>query len=132
MPYFHFAFSDVVTWYIEHEYYKEMSGKLEVVSCMYVYYHLNCTHIFVGSNIPHNENKGDDMIKIMSHFGRTVTQPISTLHSLLFGGDQLTAARIRGAQEGKCDSVKASKRFEGLIPVIEDWHTKVIVLEVSV
>ena len=63
--------------------------------------------------------------------GRTVTQPISTLNSLLFSGDQLTAARIRGAQEGKCNSVTASKQFEGLIPVIEDWHTKVIVPEVS-
>lgn len=96
----------------------------------------------------HNENKGDEMIKIMSLIhqfvpvieheqqvdisdGRTVTQPISTLHSLLFGGDQLTAACVRGAQEGKCNSVTASKRFEGLIPVIEDWHTKIIVLEVS-
>ena len=57
------------------------------------------------------------MIKIMSHVHqfiagmktnqqadisdeRTVTQPISTLHPL-FGGDQLTAAHIRGTQEGK-------------------------------
>ena len=64
--------------------------------------------------------------------GRTVTQPISTLHPLLFGGDQLTAARIRGAQEGKCNSITASNRFEGLIPVIEDWHTKVVLLEVGI
>ena len=88
------------------------------------------------------------MIKIMSHIhqfvpvieherqvdvgdGRTVTQPTSTLYSLLFGGDQLTAARVRGAKQGRCNSVTASNRFEGLIPVIEDWHTKVIVLEVS-
>jgi len=42
----------------------------------------------------------------------------------------LTAARIRGAQEAKCNSVTASKRLDGLIPVIEDWRTKVIILEV--
>ena len=64
--------------------------------------------------------------------GRTVTQPISTLHPLLFGGGQLTAACIRGAQEGKCNSITASNRFEGLIPVIEDWHTKVVLLEVGI
>ena len=87
------------------------------------------------------------MIKILSHVhqfvpvveceqevnvgdGRTTSQPMSSLHPVLFGGDQLTAARIRGAQEAKCNSVTASKRFDGLIPVIEDWHTKVIILEV--
>ena len=87
------------------------------------------------------------MVKVMSHVhqcvpvveyeqevnvgdGRTISQPMSMVHPVLFGGDQLTAARIRGAQEAKCNSVTASKRFDGLIPVIEDWHTKVIILEV--
>lgn len=85
----------------------------------------------------YNENKGDEMIKIMSHVhqfvpvveceqevdvgdDRTTSQPMSLLHPVLFGGDQLTAARIRGAQEAKCNSITASKRFDGLIPVIED------------
>ena len=89
----------------------------------------------------HNENKGEEMIKIMSHVHQfvpvvecekqveinsemTVSKDCSKAHSLLFGGDQLTAARIRGAQEAKSNSVTLTKRFDGLIPVIEDWHTK--------
>ena len=32
IPYFEFGFSDVVTWHITHEYYKEISQKSEVVS----------------------------------------------------------------------------------------------------
>ena len=32
IPYFQFAFSDIVTWHMEHEHYKEMSEKSEVVS----------------------------------------------------------------------------------------------------
>ena len=32
IPYFQFAFSDIVTWHIEHKYYKEMSEKSEIVS----------------------------------------------------------------------------------------------------
>ena len=52
------------------------------------------------------------------------------MHSIPFGGDQLTAARVRGAQAAKCNSVTSAKRFDGLIPVIEDWHTKVVLLEV--
>lgn len=88
------------------------------------------------------------MIKILSHVhqfvpvvererdvdvgnGITVSQPVSSLHSLLFGGDQLTVARVRGAQEAKSNSVSSSKRFDGLIPVLEDWHTEVILVEVN-
>ena len=35
----------------------------------------------------------------------TISQDYSKVHSVLFGGDQLTAARIRGAQEAKSNSV---------------------------
>ena len=73
----------------------------------------------------YNENKGDKMIK-MSHVhqfvpmveceqevdvgdGRTTSQPMSLLQPVLFGSDQLTAARIRGAQEAKCNSITAFK-----------------------
>ena len=61
-----------------------------------------------------------------------MTQPISTLLPLLLGGDQLTAACVRGAREGKYNSITASNRFEGLILVIEDQHIKVALLEVSI
>ena len=60
----------------------------------------------------------------------TVVQSHSKVHRILFGGEQLTAARIRGAQEAKCNSLTSTKRFDGLIPVIEGWHTKVVLLEV--
>ena len=59
-----------------------------------------------------------------------VTENSSVLHQLLFGGDQLTAARIRGAKQAKSNSVTAAKRLDGLFPVIEDWHTMVVLLEV--
>ena len=41
-------------------------------------------------------------------------------HPILFGGDQLTAAHVRGAQDAKCNSASADKRFDGIVPVIED------------
>ena len=46
----------------------------------------------------------------------------AVLHPLLFGGDQLTAARARG--------ISPMTRLEGLIPCAEDWHAKVNLLEV--
>lgn len=60
-----------------------------------------------------------------------VDKPESVLHKKLFGGDQLTAARARGAQLAMSNSKTAMKRFNGVIPVIKDWHTEVLLYEVS-
>lgn len=52
-------------------------------------------------------------------------------HPILFGGDQLTVARIRGSQRIRQNSEDEKGRLEGLVPCVEDWHTKVILLEVN-
>ena len=52
-------------------------------------------------------------------------------YQILFGGDQLTAARARGSQRVRMNSDSGLSRFEGLISVIEDWHAKVILLQVT-
>lgn len=54
-----------------------------------------------------------------------------TFHRLLFGGDQLTAKRARAGVRIRNNSVNSSDRLEGLLPVSEDWHAKVVFLEVS-
>ena len=98
-----------------------------------------------------NENKYSEMIDIISNLHQyiptmetsittdlsadpeTVDQPISEkLHPLLFGGDQLTAARARGCQELRINSDTSTGRLQGLIPVAEDWHTTVTLLVVSI
>ncbi len=50
--------------------------------------------------------------------------PKALIHPVLFGGDQLTAARARGAKRAKANSIDPCLKFDGLIPVAEDWHTK--------
>ena len=93
-----------------------------------------------------NENKGNDMIDIMEHLHKYVpsvsyteevvikekvnARPRAVIYPVLFGGDQLTAARGRGAQKSRVNSMSPIVRFDGLIPCAEDWHTKVIFLEV--
>ena len=52
-------------------------------------------------------------------------------HPILFGGDQLTVARIRGAQRIRLNSENEKGRLGGLVACVEDWHAKVILLEVS-
>ena len=50
----------------------------------------------------------------------------------LVGGDQLTVARIRGAQRIRGNSPTSEQRFDGLLPVAEDWHAKMCFLEVRI
>ena len=52
-------------------------------------------------------------------------------HSILFGGDQLTVARIRGAKVLRDTHDTPTDRLEGVLPVVEDWHARMTLLKVS-
>ena len=99
--------------------------------------------------LPYNETKYEDMINILQHaqsyvpakvVNREVTLPDQTpmqyseQHHLVtvIGGDYLTAARARGAQKIRSNSLKSEDRLDGLLPVSEDWHTKMCLLQVRV
>ena len=94
-----------------------------------------------------NENKLDEMGKILDHYmtlvpfipgeddvllptGSKVTIDTTQFHPVLFGGDQLTAARIRGTQILRDTEETPVKRLEGIVPVVEDWHAGVALLKV--
>ena len=94
-----------------------------------------------------NENKGNEMVDIVSHLhqyvpvihdtdrktisnGDSVTVNKDVCRPLLFGGDQLTAARARGAKKSRRNSEGMVGKLTGLHPVAEDWHTKANFLEV--
>ena len=51
--------------------------------------------------------------------------------SILFGGDQLTVARIRGTQIHRDTHDQRVDRFEELVPVVEDWHSRMTLMKVS-
>lgn len=52
-------------------------------------------------------------------------------HPILLGGDQLTTSRARHSIKSKINSQTPLKQLRGIIPVMEDWHTKANVLGVS-
>lgn len=54
------------------------------------------------------------------------------IYPTLLGGDQLTVARVRGAQKLRCNEFTPADRLEGLIPFSQDWHSFVACLEVSI
>ena len=62
--------------------------------------------------------------------GEVVSVPQERVHPILFGGDQLTACRARGAKKAKLNSFDLSSRLDGLIPQAEDWHTCLNFIEV--
>ena len=63
--------------------------------------------------------------------GEQVAVQADYFHHILFGGDQLTSARIRGAQRLRSNSDNCRGRLEGFAAVTEDWHAKVCLLGVS-
>lgn len=87
------------------------------------------------------------MVEVMEHLHKYIPERIvkehyviddidmviekSSISPVLFGGDQLTASRARSAKKAKINSTTSSKRMDGLVPVAEDWHTKLTLLSVS-
>ena len=63
--------------------------------------------------------------------GNTVTVDKTSFHKVLLGGDQLTAARVRGTKSLKQIETRAVDRLQGLIPVVEDWHARMAFVTVS-
>lgn len=96
-----------------------------------------------------SENNYDDMIEILEHLHQYVPTATGTIdlplpdteekmtisktdfHTLIFGGDQLTAKRARGGQTIRANSVEDEHKLFGLLPAAEDWHAKVALLSVS-
>ncbi len=48
----------------------------------------------------------------------------------IIGGDQMTASRTRGSKGAVNNSENGADGLEGLILVVEDWHSKRCLLEV--
>lgn len=61
----------------------------------------------------------------------TITVNVDNFHYILFGGDQLTAERATGAKRSLANENRGCDRLEGLVPIIEDWHSKVCFLKVN-
>ena len=55
----------------------------------------------------------------------------ASFHTVVFGGDQLTAKRARGSQMIRSNSITSSHKISSLLSIAEDWHAKLCFLEVS-
>ena len=97
-----------------------------------------------------NENKLDEMVDIMAMLHKYVptmesskeipvpgrTEPrhfaIHKFHPiLLLGGDQVTVVRPLASQQIRKNSRNFLDQLKGITPVCEDWHARVILLQIS-
>ena len=99
--------------------------------------------------IPKDETKYEDMIEILEYLHQYVpanevrrelvdpeTEEVMTIedHSFvttLVGGDQLTTARACCALLIQEDRDLGKDCLDGLLPVTEDWHAKLCLMEVT-
>ena len=70
--------------------------------------------------------------KRIESINEEVPVPSAIYHHIFFGGNQLTAARVRSAQKHMCNADTPAKRLVGFHAMIEDWHTKLTFMEVSI
>ena len=68
---------------------------------------------------------------VLSPTGTSLSYDKTQFHQILFGGDQLSVARSRSTKILRCTHDKATDRLEGLVPVPEDWHTRMTFMKVS-
>ena len=127
IPYFKQSFDRAIDWHIEHKYYHELSQPSEWVrysNSVYNYIGLEMVEIMATKHVP---------------MSRAVFVPSLNEHidiqearsfPIILHGDYLTAARARGAQKFKINADSPSNRYEGLVSVSADWHTKLRVLSV--
>lgn len=105
-----------------------------------------CVQVPLGVLL-HDENKLDDMAKILSHYmklvstaevkghkrlpnGSIIDYDDTWVFSISFGGDQLTIACICGTQILRDTQSKCDDQFEGVCSVVEDWHTRMTLIKV--
>ena len=60
----------------------------------------------------------------------TVSKVRLKQHRIVFGGDQLTVARTRGAQVAMANAHALKERIDGFFPTVQDWHTEVVLIKV--
>ena len=86
----------------------------------------------------------DEMCTIMKNLHRYIPKAVHPVlyegeettvaeefyQAILFGGDQLTVCRNRGAQAARCNDDVAIERLDGITPVTEDWHARLTLMRV--
>ena len=85
-----------------------------------------------------NENKVDGMCAIMDELHKYVPKILKhqgsteedRLYQVLAGGDQVTVVRARSAIGIRRTHDTNTEKLKGIVPVVEDWHARLTLLQV--
>ena len=72
----------------------------------------------------------EEEIEIRVDENTTIQEKQQMIHPIYLGGDQLTVARARAAKTARASEITPTQRLEGLVPTLEDWHTRLCLLTV--
>ena len=123
---------------------------LGVINNSSIFKHNNYTlyKVSLGVNL-NNESKTEEMVEVLDVLHTYVptttsaytyehpdteeeeTLNVHRFNHVLVGGDQLTVSRIRSAQQIRKNSNDLEERLEGLVPFIQDWHSKLCFMQVD-
>ena len=142
----------LITKHIPSSHGKEMSTKSTVARLVHCKATTTIIPICINMQVPLgiqllSENNLNDMRKILENFHKLVSSHHKEGHhtlpngeildfddtsffTVLLGGDQLIVARARGAQAMRASYDRPSDRLEGIIPVVEDWHSWMTLMRV--
>lgn len=85
-------------------------------------------HKYVPSKVAKVPYCGDEQEELSEDAAVSII--LTIFHKILFGGDQLTVARARGSQLDRVTSDTGANQLQGIIPVFEDWHVELLLLQV--
>lgn len=75
-----------------------------------------------------DETRIADMIDVMLHYDQYV--PGNPLIPVILYGDGLSCERVNDASNARINAHTPRDRLEGLIPAIQEWHKRVLLLGV--
>lgn len=79
-----------------------------------------------------NENKKEEIIEIVELLQQYVPtdEGLKQVHTVAFGGVQLTVERCRGSQSAIVTSDNQINTLEGVHSLVSPWHAEVVLLQV--
>jgi len=74
----------------------------------------------------------NDVTTTFEDTGEIMTYTEYNFHPICCTGDQLTVACERTAQSVRHHSEDELERLEGLVPIVDDWHTNMTLVKVLI
>jgi len=127
MPYFHYACSGIVTWYCEHQYYKGMNSKSEVVCILSRYFFLDVNYYRYLLKYLYSIKTRIEILKHLHSTGRSRRKYLHSSHECFTNKNcclEKTSWLLRGWQTAMSNRTSPFIKLKGLFKIsIHKWFS---------